>query len=140
VRIASSRTISSRDTAAPDLLAAGFELRLDQGHQEAALPQVGQQRRHHQAQGDEGDVHGHQVDFERQTAGAEIAGVDSLHHHHPGVLAQPPVELGATDVEAPRPGSRRRREHIGEATGRGADVEAAPPLRRQSERLERRGN
>ena len=98
--IASSRTAESRTTPPfADLPPSGLELGLDQGHQIGALGEERHQRRQHEPQRDERDVHGDEVETTRKVLAREVAGVDTLLHDHARVLAQPPVELSPAHVQ-----------------------------------------
>ena len=74
---------------------------------------------------------------EGQVGGLELAGVEPLDHVDPRVLAQPPVELAVGDVERDHPGGAALQQAVGEAAGRGADVEAVEPGDVDAERVER---
>ena len=65
---------------------------------------------------------------ERQRRGVELARVDPSKTVDPLVLAQRPVELAAADVERDRPRRPALEQAVGEAAGRGADVEAVAAL------------
>ncbi len=62
-----------------------------------------------------------------QVAGSQQAGVDALQDGHAVVRAQPLVDLPAADVERGHVRRARLQEAVGEAAGRGADVEALEP-------------
>ena len=64
---------------------------------------------------------------ERKLAGVEVARVAALDHGHPGIVAQAPVELAVGDVERDDPRRAALQQAVGEAAGRGADVEAVEP-------------
>ena len=65
-----------------------------------------------------------QLRLEGQRGRAQLARVDALERRHPLVLAQRPVELSAADVDRGDPGGAALEQAVGEAAGRGADVEA----------------
>ena len=64
-----------------------------------------------------------------QLARLERAGVAALEHRHARVLAEPPVELAVGDVERDHGRGPALEQAVGEAAGRGADVEAAAARR-----------
>ena len=49
-------------------------------------------------------------------------------HDDPRVVAQPPVELPVADVERDDAHGAALQQHVGEAAGRGADVQALAAL------------
>ena len=59
---------------------------------------------------------------------SQITGVQPLHDQDAGVLAQAPVELPVTDVDRDHHRRSALEQAVGEAAGRGADVEAATPV------------
>ncbi len=91
--------------------------------------------RQHLPERDEGDVAGHELGRERELG--EVPRVDVLHHDHTRILAQTLVELRPADVERDHLGGAALEEDVGEAAGRGADVEAAPAGGIDAEGLER---
>ena len=66
---------------------------------------------------------------ERQVGRLQAAGVEALDHGHPGILAQAQVDLSVGDVERDDPRRAALQQAVGEAAGRGADVEAVAPGR-----------
>ena len=63
----------------------------------------------------------------RQLVRRQRAGVDALDHGHALVAAQRPVELAVGDVERDDVRRAALQQAVGEAAGRGADVERAAP-------------
>ena len=122
-----------------DPLAAELELRLDHRQDVAAGRDAGRDRGQHLGQRDERDVDRRQVGRERQVGGLEAAGVDALDHGHPRVLAQAAVELPVGDVEGDHVRRAALQQAVGEAAGRGADVEAVAAGDVDPERVERVG-
>ena len=57
---------------------------------------------------------------------------------HPLVLPQRPGQLAVADVDRDHLARRRPQQHVGEAAGRGARVQAAPAGDGQAQRAERR--
>ena len=125
------------DDAAADPFPSQLELRLHHRQHFAAGHQAGGDRGQDLGQGDEGDVDGRQRGEERQVGGAERAGVQALDHDHPGVLAQAGVDLAVGDVDRGDPGRAPLQHAVGEAAGRGADVEAVAVGDVDPQRLER---
>ncbi len=73
------------------------------------------------------------------SAVGQRAGVDAFAHDDARVVAQPPIELSVADVE--RDDARRAalQQDVGEAAGRGADVECQPAGDDDPEHVERVG-
>ena len=78
-----------------------------------------------------------QVGREGQVGGLQRARVEALDHGHARVLAQAPVELAVGDVDRGDALGAALQQAVGEAAGRGADVEAVAPGDVDAERLER---
>ncbi len=116
------------DAATPvDLLATGFELRFhEEHHGRPRLAQRGQ-RGDHQPQRDERQVTDHEVDRPADLIDVGVADVVTLEVGHPGVGAQPFVELAVPDVERDDVRRASLQQTIGESTGRCADVEHLAP-------------
>ena len=57
-------------------------------------------------------------------AGCQMARVDPIVHHHPRIGAQFPIELSGADIHRVNARGARLQQHIGEAAGGGADVQA----------------
>ena len=55
-----------------------------------------------------------------------MAGVHAFHHRHPGILSQPLVELGASDVQRDHALRAPLEQHVREPAGRRAHVESVP--------------
>ena len=125
------------DDAAADPLAAELELRLDHRQHLAAGRQAARDRGQDLGQGDEGDVDGRQRGREGQVGGQQLAGVEALDHGHPRVFAQAHVDLAVGDVDRGDPRRAALQQAVGEAAGRGADVEAVAPGDVDPERLQR---
>src|SRR5262245_23049627 len=121
--------------AAPRLATRRLELRL---HEHDGLParrrelERGRQRLPH---GDERDVADEELRRERQLP--QRAHVQPLEHRYARVVPDARVQLPVPDVERDHPCCAALQEHVGEAAGRGPDVEAAAPVRVDSERVER---
>ena len=64
-------------------------------------------------------------------SGVERADVGPVDHAHPGVGLQPPHELSVADVDGDDLPGAPAQQHVGEAAGRRAGVQAAPALHRR---------
>ena len=89
-------------------------------------------------QGDEGHVDGHEVHRAGQHVERQVARVDVLEDHDARILPQPPVQLAVADVERDHARRAALQHHVGEAAGRGADVEPFAAGDRRSERCRAR--
>ena len=76
----------------------------------------------------------------RRSAGSrsdgQVAGVDAVEHGHPRVLAQPPGDLPAPDVERGDPARAALEGRVGEPARRSSDVEHQAAAHRNAERVE----
>ena len=114
------------DAAFADLGAARLELRF---HERDDVGAGAEQRRHDRqdvAERDERDVD--RDDVERRAVAGQIAArerarVDALDHVDARIAADLPVELAVADVERDDARGAALQQHVGEAAGRGADVE-----------------
>ncbi len=116
-----------------------FELRLHEQHRVGVRGRAAHERRRHRAQRDERQVGDHEIDRPADLVGLEIARVGALQHGHACVGAQRPRELTAPDVDgddAPRPCLQQA---VGEAAGRGAEIEGAHSFHHDREAVERGG-
>ena len=68
-----------------------------------------------------------------------MAGIQTLAQNNARVLAQLPGELAAADIDRIDLGGAAGEQHIGEAAGRSADVEADPTRGIDAEMIERMG-
>ena len=90
-------------------------------------------------QRDEGDVGHHEVGRVGQVARRQRARVGALEHGDALVGAQRPVQLAVGDVERDDVRGAALQQAVGEAAGRGADVQAAAPGGVDARRVERVG-
>jgi hypothetical membrane protein len=111
----------AHDAALPDSVPAGFELRLDQGHDIAGVAKLGQRRRQRQAQRDERDVGNHEVD--RLLDGHAVPRVHALVYNDAWILTQTPVELAFSDVDGVDLQDSALQQDVREAAGRRTDVD-----------------
>src|ERR1035437_1130714 len=124
-------------TAPPDLLAPGLELGFDERHDVGPRGEKRRGRPQNEAQRDERDVDGHDVDLVRYIRARERSGIDALADDDARVGAQAPIELTVADVERDDAGGSSLQQHVGEAAGRGADIEGAAAGGIHGEGLER---
>ncbi len=122
-----------------DSAAADLELRLDQRQQQPPGGKVRQQRRHDLGQRDEGDVDDDEIERPIEGVGGEIARVHPLANFDPRVVAHLEIEQAVADVDGGDVRGAALQEAVGETSGRGADVEAAPAGRIDREMFERGG-
>ena len=64
-------------------------------------------------------------------AGVETARVGALEHHDPRILAERPRQLSVADVDRDHAARAAAQQAVGEAAGRGADVERHACRRRR---------
>ena len=113
------------DAALADVGAARFELRLDEHDCLPAGRRERERRRQRGAHGDERDVAHDELRRERQLC--ERACVRPLEHDDPRVVPQARMELPVADVDGDHARRAALEQHVGEAAGRRADVEAVGP-------------
>ena len=124
---ASARICGIRhDAARPDAVLAHLELRLHHGNDIGVRRRAGHQRGQHRRQRDERQVGDDEVDRAADGVGGQRADVGALHHHHRGVGAQRPGQLAVADVGGDHLAGPAIQQHLGEAAGRRAGVQAAP--------------
>ncbi len=68
----------------------------------------------------------------------EVAAVHPFEADHPGVVAEALVQLVVADIDGVDPRRAAFQQHLGEAAGRGAEVEAGHPRRLDAAGLETR--
>ena len=122
--------------ALADLLPPGLELRLDQGDQPGAgrgKPQPGGQ---HGFEADEAGVADDGAGRVRDQVAVQMPGIGFFQHDHARIGAQFPGELAVADIDGIDPRCAMVEQDIGEAAGRGADIEADPPGRIDAETLD----
>ena len=125
----------SHHAACPQPLLADLELRLHHRQQDAFRARG--ERGQHRAQRDERQVGDGELDRPTDLGGCERAHVGAVVHLDPRIAAQPPDELPVADVD--RDDLRRSavQQHVGEATGGCARIEAAQAARIDLQRIER---
>jgi hypothetical protein len=68
-----------------------------------------------------------------------VAGIGAFQNNHALVIPQPPVELAMADVDGVYAPRAPLQQHVGEAAGRGAEVERRAARRIELEMIERMG-
>ena len=95
--------------------------------------------RQHGFQADEAGVANHQIDGIGHLLAGQVTGVGLFEQHHPLVLAQFPGKLPVPDIDGINLGRTAVQQHVGEAAGRGTDIQANPPRRINGEMIQRMG-
>ena len=124
-RLGAQRRVAHHPTRADPAL-AHLELRLDQQHEVGVRRGAGGQGGQHQDERDERQVRGDQPGRRRHLLRAQMPHVHPVHHDDPVVAAQRPGQLAVAHVHrhhVRRPGAE---QHVGEAAGGRARVQAAP--------------
>src|SRR5215813_11680760 len=112
------------DAALAHRLAPGLELRLDQRNQPGVPVRPRQRRRQRLAERDEADIGDDGADQFGDVARIERARIAALKRHHRRQPRQTRVQLTMADVDGVDPARAGFEQHLGEAAGRGADVES----------------
>ena len=121
---AAPTALASRTTPPlPTPLSADLELRLDQRQAVVSGGGAGQDGRQDLRQRDERDVDHDQLGSVRKLVRTQLRALRRSINGHPRILAQPPVELAVGDVERDHVHGAALEQTVGEATGRGADIE-----------------
>src|SRR5215470_11184937 len=111
------------DAALAHRLAPGLELRLDQRHQPGLWAGQRQRRRQRLPQRDEADIGDDRARRFRNAARIQRARIAALERHHRRQPRQTRIELTMADVDGVDPARAGFKQRLGEAAGRGADVE-----------------
>jgi len=132
-----SKTMSrgiADDSALADVLATGFELRLDEDDGfkwrrslercPVSRPGGAYNGWQQEGRGDEGDIHREEADAGGQITGDEIARVGALHECDARVAAKLVGDLSIAGVDGEDAGGSVLEHAVGEASGRGSDVQA----------------
>ncbi len=128
----------AHDPARPDPLAPHLELRLDHHHGTPRRRQTRHHRAPDRADRDERQITGDQIGGVRQVLRREVAGVGALHDVDTGILAQRPVQLSIPHIERDDALGAPLQQTVGEAAGRGAEVEGRGAGHVHRELVERR--
>ncbi len=103
---------------------ADLELRLDQRDELRARGRERERRGQHRLERDEAHVDGDNLWHRVEPGGIERPNVRLLQRHHLGPAAQARMQLVAADVDREDAARAAREQDLGEAAGRGADIEA----------------
>ena len=125
------------DDARLDASAAELELRLHHREQLAIRREALGDRGDHLRERDERDVDRRERGLERQVGRRDRARVGALDHVDARVVSKRPLELSVRDVERDHARGAALKQAVGEAAGRGADVEAVEAGHVEAERVER---
>ena len=125
----------ANDTALTDGLAARLELRLHERDDVAAVAQLLERGRQGQTQRDKGNVRDDEVHtlIDRDA----LPRVHALVHDDAGILAEAPVQLTLSHVDRVDPERPALQQDIGEAPGRGADIDRDLPRDVKPQHVER---
>ena len=115
---------------------AEFELRLDEADQPRPLSGELEHMRQHQALRNEAHVQDDRLRMFTQHLGCKRAGVDSFERMDAGIRGEARIELSVPDIKGDDLRSAARKQDVGEASGRGADVEADEARRIEPEGVE----
>ena len=126
-RLGAQRRIG-HDPAGAHPVLADLELWLHHGNDIGVRRRARGQRGQHRRQRDERQVGDDQVDRPADRVGGEVADVGALHHRHPRIGAQRPGQLAVSDIGGDDLAGTAVQQHLGEAAGRGAGVQAAPAV------------
>ena len=125
------------DRAFDEVLAARLELRLDQCDE----PRRGGGERQHtwqnQTQRNETDVADDRSRRRFEQCAREFARIEPFVNNDSAVAPQSRVDLSMADVDRINPPRAARQHDIGEAAGRGANIETVETMRIETERVER---
>jgi len=127
----------AHDTALANMLAAGFELGLDQRDQCGALGSERERRRQNRRETDKTRVAGNDVDRLGDLPARQRAGVQALMDDDARVLAQFPSELTMTDINGVNPARAALQQHVGKPAGRSADIQCGPTRYLDAKMIER---
>src|SRR5882757_425203 len=112
------------DDAMLGVFPLGLELRLDQRQQMRRCRCQRQRHRQHGFQRNETDVDDDDVGPRRQPLAFVGADIRLFHRHDVGMVLQRVMQLAVADVDGENDAGAVRQQHLGEAAGGGADVEA----------------
>ena len=122
-----------------DLAAAGFELRLDEGHHVATPAQERWDTRKDVPERDERHIDGDDIDERRHITRLQRARVGAFDDHDTRIVPETPVELTVADVERHHACGAALQQHISESASGRADVERLSAGDRDTEGVERVG-
>src|SRR3984957_8687816 len=112
------------DSGSLDIGTLGLELRLDQRDEAGTRPQQLADRRQHQLERDEADIHDGKIRLFVEPRGIKHADVGLLHRYDLVACAQARMKLPAADIDCVNALSAACHQHLRKAAGGGTDVEA----------------
>ena len=112
-------------------------MRLDQRHEPRPRRGKGKRGGERQRQADEAHIGDDGAHRRLDDLGAEAPRIGRLQHHDQGLGAELSVELSVADIDGEDLPSTAGDEYMGEAAGRGADIERDPAQRIEAEGVER---
>ena len=136
---ARSSAASLRDPALDEIGAVELELRLDQAHEPRPIGGELEHMRQHQPLRNEAHVDDDRVRRFAELLRCQRARVDAFERADAPVRREARIELSVADIDGDDLGRAAREQNVGEASGRGADVEADEALRIERESVERGG-
>ena len=116
---------------------AKLELRLDQSDKQSLLRSERQQGREHELQRNEADIAGDHGNRPIESGFGELTGVQPFPRGDARIVLQLAMQLAVADVDGKDIRGAVCEQHMGEAAGRGADVETNAAFRIESESVER---
>src|SRR5580700_6479903 len=120
-----------------DVAAAGLELRLDQQNERCPRFEDFADGRHDELERDEADINGGEIRPLGKARRIKRADVGLLHRDDIAAAAQARMQLIAADVDGVDAACAAQCQNLGEAAGRGADVEADAPRHVEMKMIER---
>src|SRR6478752_9556077 len=126
--------VVAHDASLPHVRAPRFELRLDEHDRLPTRRAEAQHRRQRDTHRDERDVADGELRRKREFR--ESAGIRPLEHRHAGVGAEPRMQLAVADVERDHARRTALEQDVGEAAGRGPDIDAVEAGRVDAEPVE----
>src|ERR1700691_433260 len=125
--------------ALDEIGAVKLELRLDQAHKPRSLRCELEYMRQHKTLRNEAHVDDDRVRVFTDHLSCERARIDAFKRTDARVHREAGIELSVADIDGDHLRRAVREQHVGEASGRGADVEADVALRIECEGVERGG-
>ena len=122
-----------------EIAPAEFELRLDEADQPRPLCGELEHMRQHQALRNEAHVQDDRLRMFTEHLSCKGAGVDAFERTDAGIRGEARIELSVPDVKGDDLRRAARKQDIGKASGRRADVEADKARRIEGEGVERGG-
>src|SRR5262245_46072779 len=136
---ATLRRLVAHYAALPDLFAPDLELRFDERDHESGREKERRDDRKDSGQRDERNINGAEVEAVGEIVRREVTSVDVLSQFAAAVLAQPPIQLAAPDIDGDDSRRASLEQAIGKTARRSANVETDFPFRFDPEMVERGG-